>query len=137
MLKYRGQYRVLYEIDKTGKPCEFTFIPCRIKKGASICRQDDNTLNVYVPGIKTVNRLLKEYPDLFKPFQIGDTEGTLIFKESDIEKVAVILKCRIRGKNMSPRPKRKVAMPDERKQELADRMRKLHDNKKFIGIGIN
>lgn len=133
MLKYRGVYRVLFEIDKAGKPCEFSFIPCRIKKGASICRQDDNTLNVYVPGIKTVNRLLKDHADIFKPFKIGDKEAILLFRESDIDKAATILKARVMGKNMSPKPKRKVVLSNERKQELSERMKQLRDNKKFVG----
>lgn len=131
MLKYRGTYRVLFETDKTGNPCEFTFIPCLTKKGANICRHNENTLNVYIPGIKIANRLLKECPDLFKPFQIGDSEATLLFNEADIEKAAAILKARVGGKNKSPKPKREVAISKERKQELSDRMK--HINSKIIG----
>ena len=71
MLSYRGTYRVLYETDKrTGKPCEFTFIPCGIRRGANICRHNDDTLNVFIPGFGTADRLLKEYPDIFKPFRL-------------------------------------------------------------------
>jgi len=74
MLKYRGQFRVLYECDKrTGKPGEFTFIPCRIKKGANICRHNDTTLNVFIPSTIIANRLLREYTDIFMPFQSGDS----------------------------------------------------------------
>lgn len=131
MLRYRGQFRILYETDKNGKVCEFTYIPCRIKKGSSICRHNNNVLNAYIPSAKIANRLLKEYPDLFKPFQVGDREGTLLFNESDIEKVAAILKARVGGKNKSPKPKREIAISEERKQELSDRMK--HINSKIIG----
>lgn len=107
MLKYRGQCRVVTETDKrTGKPLEFTFVPCRIKKGTNICRHNADTLNVYIPGIKTANRLLKEYPDIFKPFQAGDSEATLLFPECMIDEAAIILKAIVKGANTSPRSKR-------------------------------
>ena len=133
MLKYRGTYRVLFEIDKTGKALEFSFIPCRIKKGANIVRHSDNMLNVFIPSIKIVNSLLNDLPDLFKPFQIGDREGTLLFKESDIEKAATLLKARVMGKGMSPKPKRQITISEDRKKELSDRMKELQSNKKNIG----
>ena len=130
MLKYRGTYRVVYECDKrTGQPYEFTYVPCLIKKGSNVCRHSDNTLNVYISSAKIANRLLKECPDLFKPFQIGDSEAVLLFKEADIEKAAAILKARVLGKNMNPRPKRKVMLSEERKKILSDRMKELHRNK--------
>jgi len=112
----------MYECDKAGAACEFAFIPCLIKKGSNICRQSDDTLNVYIPSIKIVNRLLKEYPDIFRPFQVGDTEGTLLFKESDIEKAAVILKARVMGKGMNPKPKRRVNFSEEYKKLLTERL---------------
>jgi len=133
MLTYRGTYRVLYETDKAGKACEFTFIPCRIKKGSNIVRYSDNMLNAYIPSIKIVNRLLNDFPELFKPCQIGDSEGTLLFKESDIEQAATILKARVMGKGMSPKPKRIVTISDERKQELSIRMKRIQANNKIIG----
>lgn len=133
MLDYRGQFRVLYETDKrTGKVCEFTFIPCRVRKGANICRYSDTMLNVYIPGKPTVNRLLTEHPEIFKPLQIGDTEGTLLFPESMIGAVVDILKPFVMGKNKSPRPKRKVIISEERKQELSNRMKELHRNKVLL-----
>ena len=133
MLKYRGQYRVLYEIDKAGKPCEFSFIPCRIKKGASIVRHNVDTLNVYIPGAKAVNKLLKEYPYIFKPFQIGSAEGTFLFPESLLLEAAEVLRPYVKGKNMSPKPKRKVTISEERKKELSERMKRLHADTKNIG----
>ena len=106
MLKYRGQYRVVYECDKTsGKPEENTFIPCRIRKGANICRHNETTLNVYVPGIKAVKRILSQYPDIFTSFQMGDWEVTLLFPESKIEQAAAILRPIVKGANVSPKSK--------------------------------
>lgn len=83
--------------------------------------------------MKTVNRLLKEYPDLFKPFQIGDSEATLLFSEADIEKAAAILKARVMGKNKSPKPKRQIVISEDRKKELSEQMKELQSNKKNIG----
>lgn len=114
MLKYRGQYRVLYETDKrTGAACEFTYIPCRIHKGSDIYRYSDDTLATYITSIKVFNRLLREYPDLFRPHQTGDSEGTLLFPESRMNEAAIILKARI---------KRQVS--EEQKQILTDRIKK-------------
>ncbi|MDD5064993.1 MAG: hypothetical protein PHQ35_09600 [Phycisphaerae bacterium] len=133
MLKYRGTYRVMYEVDKTGKACEFTFIPCLIKRGSNICRHSDTVLNVYITSSKIINRLLKEYPDLFRPFQTSNGEGTLLFNEADIEKAAEILRPKVLGKGMNPKPKRQVTLSDERKKELSDRMRSMRGNIKNIG----
>ena len=77
------------------------------------------------------NRLL-EHPDIFKPFQMGDSEATLLFAESDMERAATILKPRVMGKNMNPRPKRKVMISEERKRILSDRMKALHRNKALL-----
>lgn len=133
MLKYRGQYRVIYETDeRTGKPLEFAYIPCRIRKGASICRHEGDILNVFVPGAKAVSKILNEYSDIFKPFQIGGTEGTFLFPESSLAEVAWILKPYVKGKNKNPKPKRQVTISDERKLELSIRMKQLHANVKII-----
>ncbi|NLU26148.1 MAG: hypothetical protein GXX00_03175 [Hungateiclostridium thermocellum] len=132
MLKYRGTYRVMYETDtRTGQAAEFTFIPCRIRPGANIYRFSDNTLAAYIPGIKTVNKLLNEHPNIFRPFSIGDPEGVLLFNEEDITQAAIILKARVKGKNLSPKPKRKRVLTEEQKQALSDRMKK-HNNKKLL-----
>ena len=134
MIRYRGKYRTVYEVDKSsGQPYEFAFIPCLIKKGANICRHSDNMLNAYIPSTKIANRLLKEYPDVFTPLQVGDKEATLLFRESDIEKAATILKARVMGKNKSPKPKRRIVISEERKQALSDRMKQIHVNSKIIG----
>ena len=107
MLKYRGQYRVVYERDvRTGKHTEFTFIPCRIKKGANIYRHDNDVLSVYIPSAIIANRLLKDHVDIFKPFQMGDTEAALLFPESLLYKAVEILKPYVQGANISPRAKR-------------------------------
>lgn len=107
MLKYRGQYRTVFETDKeTGKPCESAFIPCKIRKGTNICRHNKDTLNVYIPGKQTANRLLKEHSDIFQPYQVGDQESTLLFSESVMSEAAGILKPYVLGKGISPRSKK-------------------------------
>lgn len=132
MLKYQGTYRVQYETDKAGKPQEFTFIPCGIKRGTNICRHSDNMLNVYIPSRRIIDRLLLDYPDIFKPYQVADTEGTIIFSESLIGKAAVILKARTKGKDLTPRP-RHIVISDEQKKILSDRMRRLNSCKDYRG----
>jgi hypothetical protein len=113
MLKYREIYKVIYEVDKAGKRCEFTFIPCQIKRDSNICRHDDNMLNVYITSIKIANRLLLEYPDIFIPFQKGDNEVKLLFQESKISEAAEILKA-----------KKKRVYSLEQKKVMAERIRK-------------
>ena len=106
MLKYRGTYRVAFEVDTHGRPMECAYVPCRIKKGANICRHDDTTLNVFIPGRGTASRLLEEHPDLFQPWQLGAAEATLTFPEARMDEAARILKPFTLGKAISPRSKR-------------------------------
>lgn len=106
MLKYRGLYRVAYEIDKTGKPCEFTFLPLKLKRGSNIVRHNENILSLYIPSKTIAKRLLIEYPDLFTLLSMGDGEGILLFPESRLPEAAEILRPYIKGKNVSPKSKR-------------------------------
>lgn len=131
MLTYRGQYRILFEVDKQGKPAEFSFIPCRIKRNSSIYRHNSTTLGAYVVGKYTINKLIG-LPELFKPFQVGDSEASFLFPERLLPEAAAILRPYVKGAALSPKPRRKIAVSDERKQELADRMRKLHANKVLL-----
>jgi len=125
MLKYRRKFRVLYECDvRTRKPAEFTYIPCLIKKGSNICRHSETMLNAYITSAKIIRRLLSEYPDIFTMWQDCDSEGTILFPESRIDEVAPILKIQTRGKNLSPYPKRKVNISEERRKELSESMKK-------------
>ena len=128
MLKYRGQYRILYDLDKQGKPCEFIYIPCGIHKGSNICRHDSNTLNAYITSSIVANNLLRDHHDLFGIFQMGDSEATLLFPESRMEEAAIILKAKVLGKNLGPRPKRKVVISEDRKKILSERMRQMKAN---------
>jgi hypothetical protein len=122
---------VLYEIDKrTGLATEFSYTPCGIKNGSNICRHNDDTLNVYITSSIIINNLLKEHSDLFTLFQIGNGDGTLLFKESDIGKVVGILKIQIRGRCQSPRPKRKLNLTDEQRRAASDRMKEMQLHKK-------
>ena len=132
MLKYRGQFRVLYETDtRTGQAAEFTFVPCRIRKGAVIYRFNDNILAVYIPGSRTANRLLQEHPDIFRSFQTGDSESSLLFDEKNIDRAATVLLPRVKGRNMSPKPRKKINLSDEQRKSLSERMKK-HNSKKLL-----
>lgn len=109
MLKYRGQYHVVYEMDKrTGKPAESSYIPCRIKKGANICRHNNSILSVYILGIRLIHKLLKEYPSIFRLYKAWDNEGVLLFDESNMSEVARILKPIVQGKNTFPKSRRNI-----------------------------
>ena len=105
MLRYRGQYRTVFEMDlKTGKPLEACYIKC--KRGVNIYRHNDNVLNAYIPSRMRSTYLLKEYPGLFTPYQTGDKEGSILFDESELEEAALILGAMVKGKNVSPKSKR-------------------------------
>jgi hypothetical protein len=130
MLKYRGTYRVLFETDvRTGKAAEFTYVPCRIRPGANIYRYNDDTLVTFIPGTKAVNNLLKNHLEIFRPFQKGDKEATLLFAEKDMKQAAFVLKPRTKGKNMNPRPKRKQNLTDEQRAVIGERLSKARLSK--------
>lgn len=134
MLKYRGQFRILYETDKrTGQAAEFTFIPCRIRPGANIYRFNDDTLAACIPGSRTANRLLQEYSNIFRPFQTGDAEAIFLFDEANISQAAAILKARVKGKNLSPRPKRKLNLSNEQRRVLSERMAEVRKHNNYQG----
>ncbi len=115
MLQYRFKYRAVYEMDKrTGKPCEFTFIPCKIKKGTDIYRNNDSELLAYIPSVQIGNKLLKEYPDLFRKYRQSSCETVLAFNESDMEKAATILKAWTFGKNIYPGSKKNLKFQNNR-----------------------
>ena len=124
MLKYRGTYRVMFEIDKrTGQAAEFTYVPCRIRPKSNIYRYNSDTLAAYIPGIKTANRLLREHPDIFRSFQTGDSESSLLFDEKNIDRAAAVLLPRVKGKNMSARPKRSYTLTEEQKRIRTERLK--------------
>ena len=140
VLQYRGTYRVLYEVDKYGKAtnsAEATYIPCNIKKGSLIGRYNDDTMYAYVNSIKIYNALLKESPNIFNKFQEGDKEGSVLFPEAQMEYVAERLKARKLGKGMSPKPKRKVNMTAEQKQEFVERMNEARRKQKPAGTSAD
>ncbi len=133
MQNYRGQYRVLYETDKQGKVCEFSFIPCRISKRANICRHNNDTMNAYIPSTKTAKRLLKQYPYIFKKYQTGDSEAILLFPEYKMDEAAKILKARVKGKNQSSRPKRICNLTEEQRQVIGERLAMARKQKLYGG----
>lgn len=108
MIGYRGKFRVVYEMDnKTGRPLEACYIKCR--RNVNIYRHNENVLSAYIHSKMRSTYLLKEYPVLFTAFQLGDKESTLLFDESNIEEVALILGAMVKGANVSPRSKRNRA----------------------------
>lgn len=130
MLKYRGQFRVMFECDtRTGQAAEFSYIPCLIRPGANIYRFNDDTLAAYIPGMRTVNRLLQEHSDLFRPLQAGDSEATLLFNEANISQAAAILKARVKGKNKNPKPKKKYNLTDEQRKRIGERLKAARTSK--------
>ena len=111
VLKYRGTYRVSYEFDSQGKPAEFTFIPCCIKRGANIYRYSETKLCVYIPRVCIAKRLVKNYGEIFSIHLEGDCEVILIFDEKDIKKTEDILKIYKKGKNISYKSKKNLRFP--------------------------
>lgn len=110
MLNYRGQFRVCSEIDNNYKPLDSVFIICGICKGANIYRHDNRSLSTYIPSLIIGKRLLKENPDIFSTFLQGYNEMILLFNETDINKVASVLKIKIKGSNISPKSKRNIKL---------------------------
>jgi len=108
MVKYRGTYRVSYEFDRDGKPAEFTFIPCCIKRGANIYRYSENKLCVYIPSVCIAKRLAKTHSKIFSIYLEGDSEVVLIFDEKNIKATEGILKIYKKGKNISPKSKKNL-----------------------------
>ena len=129
MLKYRGRYRVLCEADIRGISIEFTCIPCGIKKGANICRHSDTMLNAFIPSTKIIHRLIKEYPEIFTLWQEGYCEGTIIFPETEIDKVAKLLKATKKGKGKPVRLKTNYSISDKRRKELSEQMKERNKQK--------
>ena len=131
MLKYKGRFRVLYECDvRTGKPQEFTYIPCRIKKGSNICRHSETMLNAYITSAKIIQRLLREHPDIFTMLQDCDYEGTLLFPESRIDEVAPILKIQTSGRTLSSRPKYTQNITPEERERRTQRIQEYNAKRK-------
>lgn len=107
MLSYRGIYRVVTEMDlNTNKACEFTFIPCKVKKGSNIYRNDSAELFAYIPSVVIGNRLLKEFTDLFRLFLQSDCEIILSFDESRMTEATQALRAWTFGKNIPPSSKK-------------------------------
>lgn len=103
MNKYKDTYKIKKELDKSGKPSlnkQDTYIPCKRTKN-QIYRYDKDTLVVYFHSkIYTKNRLteLTELGIELIPYQIGDNESTYKFAETDLDKVAEIIKAKKRVK---------------------------------------
>ena len=110
MKKYQSQFRVFQEICLDTKKSSLneldTYLIC--KSGIQIYRYDKNTLCI----LFQTTHSKKKYLPLFKKEKIdvemyseGDMESTYTFKESDLMKVAEIVKPQVKGKSKNPKSK--------------------------------
>jgi viroplasmin and RNaseH domain-containing protein len=120
--KYKDTYKVIQQKDLNGKPTtnrDDTYIPCA--KGVEIYRYNQNTLAVsFCTSQYTNNRIndLKNVGVILTKLQLGNDESTYLFPESDLEKVADIVKARKR-KQLSDEQKEKL------RQRILDAREKL------------
>lgn len=114
MLKYRGTYRVVHEVDRlTSKPTENsddTFIYC--SKGGQIWRKSSDIL-----VFERENCHGKNILDKFKEVNVNITDSIIDnnmvqiwFNEEDIDKVAKIVQARTLGANINPKSKRNLRL---------------------------
>lgn len=114
MVKYRGKYRVVHEVDRlTFKPTnnpDDTFIYCA--KGGQIWRQSPSTL-VYERECKSSKYLFDKLTAAdIKVIDFYYAEGLVRvwFDESDLDKVAKIVGARTLGANINPNSKRNLKL---------------------------
>lgn len=114
MLKYRGTYRVVHEVDRrTLKPTDNvddTYIYCT--KRGQIWRYSQNILVYEREGcnVKQLkNKLVGAGIEIIDEF--GDNSSIKIFfNEKDIHKVAKIVQARTLGANISPNSKKNLKL---------------------------
>jgi len=117
MLKYKDTYFVDKQKDSTGKPSsnrDDNYIRCKAK--VQIYRFNPFTLAIQFNTTGYANNRLKELSAIgiyLKPYQIGDNEQTYLFPESDLNKVADIVKAKKRIKR---------ELTDEQRNVLRDRL---------------
>ena len=125
MLKYKDTYFVARQKDSTGKPSinkDDCYIRC--KRGVQIYRYNPSTLAIQFNTNGYANNRLKELSDIgvhFTSLQRGDDEQTYTFSESDLSKVADIVKAKKRVKR---------DLTDEQRNILRERMKGLSKNVK-------
>lgn len=116
MLKYKTQYFVIKQKDSTGAVStnkDDNYIKC---KKAQIYRYNPSTLAIQFYTNGYANNRLKELSAIglqLTPFQIGDDEQTYLFSESDLFKIADVVKVKKRVKRN---------LTDEERNILRDRL---------------
>lgn len=137
MIKYRGTYRVFMPIDfSTGCSTENendTYIKCPSSK-ARIYRWDKDTLVIEFSSIRMANNRVKELEEAGIELTLrieGDIEREYLISESNIHKVAEVLKPIVKGKNKSPKVRAKRKISEEEKERLRKRMEKIRDKRKI------
>lgn len=138
MLKYRGTYRVHMPLDNKGNSTENiddTYLLGNHK--TQVYRYNDNALAVMFISTGYCNNRLKDFDNegiKYKLLQDGDDESVYIFDESELSKVADILKIRTNGAKKSPvvrANKKKRELSEEQLTVLRERMKKMQEiNKK-------
>lgn len=121
MNKYNGTYKVIRNRDCDGKFLDITdnYIPCHAK--AQIYRYGDSALAITFQTRLYAKNRLADFTNSgiqYEELQYGDTESTYIFSESDLNKVAEIVKAR----------KRKQ-YSDEYKEKLISRLAVIREKR--------
>lgn len=137
MIKYRGTYRVFMPVDfSTSCSTENeddTYIKCPSSK-ARIYRWDENTLVIEFTSIRMANNRAKELEEAGIELTLrieGDIEREYLISESDIHKVAEILKPITRGKNKSPKVRAKRQISEAERDRLRKHMEKIRVKRKI------
>jgi hypothetical protein len=132
--KYRGTYRVYRELDNNEQLTtndDATYIKC--KSTVIIYRYNSDILAVQFNSTGYKNNRIKELSDVgvcLTTLQSGDNESVYLFKESDFNKVAEILKPQTKGAKKSPtscakKPKRELT--EEQREVLRTRMKLIRE----------
>lgn len=159
MMKYKGRYRVLPEIDLSTNDfprdadgniedsCGL-YITCA--NGAKIYDygQDGHRemqLAAYVPSRtrgRNVKREMNKQGINYYNYDETDEESFFVFSSNDIDKVASLLKAKTSGKNISPfnsknLPQTNVEIPEDKMALYKEITGRLQRNDVFIIKGIN
>ena len=135
LLKYKGQYRILPEIDQSTNDFPRNgdgsiidndiYIACQYGNKISLYGHKGNQKEVwliaYIPSIgrgRNIKKALDEQSILYTDYLETDSEVEFHFKAKDIEPIAKLLKAKTSGANISPfssknLPKSKTEIPSE------------------------
>lgn len=149
LLKYKGKYRILCDIDKTtndfprdeyGNYCDNDcYIACSF--GNRIYHYGHSNLVAYIPSVlrgRNIVKALKEKSIDYTNYEETDEEVSFMFKAKHIDIVAELLKARTSGASISPfssknLPKTKFDLPTDELQRYKDITSKV-DKKDLLKI---